>query len=398
MNIQGSKHLTLGERIAIADLLVQNKSLNEIADTIDKDARTISKEIKRNRTQTINNRYVLSSKNYPEYCKRSLRFPFVCVACEKKTSCHHKYKFNYDPQYAQKKYELTLRDSRTGLDCSLEEMALMDKTLTDGTKKGQSIQHIVATNPDKIRYSISSVYRLIDQHKTNVSFFDMKLKVKLKPRKKYKPTLDRTSLRKGRDYNAFIEFIAKHPNIPITELDTVESVSEGKHKCLLTIHFTLLHFMLIFILNEKTSENVTKIFIYLQEILGKTLYKKLFRVILTDRGTEFINPNTIEKDYKTGRKITNIFYCNSYASYQKGSIEQNHELIRYVIPKGQIFDNLNQDDINKLVSHINSYYRDSIETTPYILAKKYFGNAFLKKLNITEIPHEQVNLKPDLLI
>ena len=45
MNIQGSKHLTLGERIAIAELLVQNKTLNEIAEIIDKDARTISKEI-----------------------------------------------------------------------------------------------------------------------------------------------------------------------------------------------------------------------------------------------------------------------------------------------------------------------------------------------------------------
>lgn len=397
MNIKGSKHLTLGERIAIAELLVQNKSLNEIAESINKDARTISKEIKRNRSQTINNRYVFSSKSYPEYCKKSFRFPFVCVACENKTSCHHKYKFHYDPQYAHNKYQLTLRDSRTGLDCSLEEMALMDKTLIAGTKKGQSIQHIIATNPDKIRYSRSSVYRLIDEHKTNVSFFDMKLKVKLKPRKKYKQTLDRTSMRKGRDYKAFIDFIAKHPNIPITEIDTVESVLEGKHKCLLTIHFTLLHFMLIFILNDKTSDNVTKVFIYLQEILGKTLYKKLFRVILTDRGTEFINPNTIEKDYKTGRKITNVFYCNSYASYQKGSIEQNHELIRYVIPKGHIFDNLNQDDINKLTSHINSYYRDSIETSPYILAKKYFGNAFLKKLHITEIPSDQVHLKTDLL-
>ena len=103
------------------------------------------------------------------------------------------------------------------------------------------------------------------------------------------------------------------------------------------------------------------------------------------------------RDYKTGRKITNIFYCNSYASYQKGSIEQNHELIRYVIPKGHVFDNLNQNDIDKLVSHINSYYRDSIETTPYILAKKYFGNQFLNKLNIAEIQPEQVNLKPDLL-
>ena len=32
--------------------------------------------------------------------------------------------------------------------------------------------------------------------------------------------------------------------------------------------------------------------------------------------------------------------------------------------KGHIFDNLNQNNIDKLVSHINSYYRESIETTP----------------------------------
>ena len=67
MNIQGSKHLTEGERIAIAELLVQNKTLNEIAEAINKDARTVSKEIKRHRIQTINNRYVLSSKKSPEY-------------------------------------------------------------------------------------------------------------------------------------------------------------------------------------------------------------------------------------------------------------------------------------------------------------------------------------------
>ena len=42
MNIQGSKHLTLGERIAIAELLVQNKTLNEIAEAINKYARPVS--------------------------------------------------------------------------------------------------------------------------------------------------------------------------------------------------------------------------------------------------------------------------------------------------------------------------------------------------------------------
>lgn len=38
--------------------------------------------------------------------------------------------------------------------------------------------------------------------------------------------------------------------------------------------------MLIFILNEKTSENVTKIFIFLQETLGRTLYKNFLESFL----------------------------------------------------------------------------------------------------------------------
>ena len=43
---------------------------------------------------------------------------------------------------------------------------------------------------------------------------------------------------------------------------------------------TLLLFMFLFILNEKTSENVTKIFIFLQETLGRTLYKNFLESFL----------------------------------------------------------------------------------------------------------------------
>ena len=107
-------------------------------------------------------------------------------------------------------------DERRGFHENQRRTERTQRRSRDCEQKGQSIQHIIATNPDKIRYSKSSVYRLIDQHKTNVSFFDLKLKVKLKPRKKYKSTLDKTKSRKGRDYQAFIEFLAKHPNIPVT--------------------------------------------------------------------------------------------------------------------------------------------------------------------------------------
>lgn len=41
-------------------------------------------------------------------------------------------------------------------------------------------------------------------------------------------------------------------------------------------------------------------------------------------------------------------------SWQKGSLEKNHEFIRYILPKGTSFASLIQDDCFKISSHINS--------------------------------------------
>ncbi len=46
MNIKGSPHLTLGERIAILELLIQNKSLNEIAEQLIKMQELFLKKLK----------------------------------------------------------------------------------------------------------------------------------------------------------------------------------------------------------------------------------------------------------------------------------------------------------------------------------------------------------------
>ena len=45
------------------------------------------------------------------------------------------------------------------------------------------------------------------------------------------------------------------------------------------------------------------------------MFARLFPVILTDNGTEFSNPLKIEFDADGGR-LTSVFYCNAYASYQ----------------------------------------------------------------------------------
>ena len=127
------------------------------------------------------------------------------------------------------------------------------------------------------------------------------------------------------------------------------------------------------------------------------ILQKIFPVILTDRGSEFCNPDIIEFHHETGERLTNVFFCDSYSSYQKGAIEENHTLLRYILPKGTLFDDLTQEDVDLISSHINSYHRKSIDSTPYKLSLQFFGKDILDLLNLKEISPESVTLHRSLL-
>ena len=397
MNTKGSNHLTLAERQKILEMLDENETCKAIAAVVAKDERTVSREIKKRRNRQENRRYGLYGKKDDSDCKRLQRFPFVCNGCDKRKYCCKQYKFFYEPNIAQENYEIILRDSRIGLDITLEDKITFDTILKDGLSNGQSIHHIVEANKDKLRYSERSAYRLVDRSQTIVQPLDLRRKVKLKPRKHYVYKEDNKRVRKGRTYVDFIAYLAENPLIHPVQIDTVESVSTGIHKSLLTIHFPSLRFMLIYVLKQKCKDEVTRVFLELRKLLGNELYKKLFPVILTDRGTEFCNPELIETDTETGEVLTRVFFCDSYSSFQKGAIEENHELIRYIIPKGIIFDDLTQDKADLMISHINAYYRKVIDTTPYSLAKAFWGNELLLKFNCKSIEPTAVVLKPKLI-
>ena len=176
-------------------------------------------------------------------------------------------------------------------------------------------------------------------------------------------------------------------------MDTVEGVIGGK--VFLTLLFVKTNLMLIYLMDNKTTECVKKIFVYLKSSIGIENYKKYFEVILTDNGSEFSNPNDIEIDYNTGEIISKLFYCNPNSSWQKGDIEKNHEFIRYVLPKGISFDYLTQEDTNLLMNHINNTYRVSLGgKSPYDCSAHM---DFLEKLSLRKISPSLVNLSPNLL-
>ena len=145
-------------------------------------------------------------------------------------------------------------------------------------------------------------------------------------------------------------------------------------------------------------ECVEKAFKEIKEILGIELFKKVFEVILTDNGSEFFNPMSIEKDEETQEIVSHIFYCDPGASWQKGAIEKNHEDIRYVLPKGSSFEELTQEKANLLMSNINSTSRDTLNgKTPYDATLLIVDEEIIEKLGVIRIEADEVNLSPNLL-
>ena len=155
--------------------------------------------------------------------------------------------------------------------------------------------------------------------------------------------------------------------------------------------------MIAFLRERNTASSVISVFDNLYERLGSDTFKRLFKVILTDNGSEFSNPLAIEKD-NDGNERTKVFYCNASCPYQKGAIEVNHEFIRRIIPKGKSFDGFKQDDINKMMNHINSYKRASLgDKSPYEMFKIIYGRKILEALESESVSPNDIILTPELL-
>lgn len=427
MKNSNQKHLTLEDRNYIEQALNQGLSFKDIAKFLSKDPTTISKEVKKHRTRkepnSFNNypanvctkRFNCSKKNVcgrncrifcnkcircNHYCKEfeesvcpSLtKAPFVCNACTSKCSCRL-VKYYYRALTSFNQYKNTLSISRQGINLSEEDLCKLDSIVSPLIKQGQTISHIYQTQ--NLKCSKSSLYNYIDKNQLSARNIDLPRRVRYSKRKTKRFPPKDTAIRKGRTYEDFEKYLLANPDTSIVEMDTVEGKKGGK--VLLTMLFRNSKLMLAFLLTDKTTDSVLKVFNWLESILGNTLFEKTFPVILTDNGSEFSNPLSLEfNNERIGR--TRIFFCNPGASYQKGAIEKNHEFIRYIIPKGTSMDNLTQNSIDLMINHINSLTRPSLNNaTPYDLAQILLDKKVLKKLNLKKVTANEIQLNQKLL-
>lgn len=423
-------HLTLDNRVTIQTDLDLGKSFSGIAKDIEKDKTTVSKEIQKHvqciktgaygrpfnnckkrhncekyhicETCNSNKRCCfcgkcssVCSEYSPEYCSKLKSPPYVCNGCTDKSKCTLE-KMIYSAKDAQNEYEKTLVESRSGIAMDEEEIKSLNKVVSPLVQNGQSIHHICVNNSDLVMISERTVYKYIDQGLLTARNIDLRSKVRFRPRKckSINFKVDK-KCREGRTYEDFLKYRNDHPEMPLVQMDTVEGVKGGA--VLLTLHFVDCKLQLSFFRERNDAKSVTETFHRLRETLGTETFKKLFPLILTDCGTEFSDPKSIEYDESENR-ICRVFYWEKSSPEEKGACERNHEFIRMYIPKGVDISKYTQKQIDQMMSHINSYARAGIsDRCPYELFSFMFGDGILGKLNINKIAPNDIILRPSVL-
>ena len=308
-------------------------------------------------------------------------------------------KYYYRAKDANNNYISLLSEARIGIRISQDEIYEVNNIITPLIKdQKQSINHVYINHPDLLYFSKPTFYSYINHNLFSFRNIDLARKVKYKPRENSEKRRTRTEslIRIGRTYQDFLDYVSIHPDASIVEMDTVEGIKGGK--CFLTLLFRNHNFMLIYLLEHKTMNCVETVFNNIKSKIGNIEFKRLFEIILTDNGSEFFNPISIETDYDSKESLTSVFYCDPSCSHQKGTLEKNHEYIRYVLPKGSSFNHLTQDDCYILASHINSTTRVILKNkTPYESIKSLMNEDLISLFNIKFIPNNEVNLSSKLL-
>jgi IS30 family transposase len=193
--IMNYKHLSEDERYKIQNALDAKKSFKQIGRELNRDCSTISKEIRARRvfrqTGAFGNPFndcVYRSEcqenalctdgpcrrrlckrcttnicwkicqNYEKVvCEKREAPPYICNGCASKSKCTLE-KALYIARNAQAEYKDVMKESRSGVCITEDELERLNECISPKLKKGQSVHHVVANSQDKVMWSEKTIY------------------------------------------------------------------------------------------------------------------------------------------------------------------------------------------------------------------------------------------------
>ncbi len=311
------KHFNIYEREKILLFLGENLSLRAMGKKLGRSHTSISDEIKRN---TINGEYSPHKAEILYKQRRSLT--------------GSKHKLLHDVEL--KEYiELKIKND----DWLPDEVA--------GRSKIEGYQTI----------STSTIYRGIAKGFLDI---DEKEYLKFKGKRKGKNLKDQRGSIPDR------KFIEERPleswfrtEIGHWEGDLV--ISKGRNGGLLTLVDRLSRFALVEKVKDKSSKSIIEAF----NRMKKKIPVEYLKTITVDNGKEFAGFKEIEKNLNV-----DVYFCNPYSPWEKGSNENFNGVLRKTYPKGIIFSDIPDDELERTVERIRNRPRKILN---YFTANEVFS-------------------------
>lgn len=285
----------------------------------------------------------------------------------------YKYETRYSPNIAQEKYRInqTSKGAPLKLGNDYEFVRYVEKrVLKDKISPCAVWGEIKREKLFRTDISKTTMYRYIEQGLfMNISLQDLPM---YKAKKRYRKTVAKRAPR-GTSIEKRPAEIAERCTFGHWEMDCV--CGQGR-AVWLVLSERLTRKEIIMPMENQRAETVVRCLNMLERKYGAT-FKKLFKSITVDNGSEFSDFAGIEKScYGKYAKRTRVFYCHPYTSCERGTNERLNREIRRLVPKGSNLSKFTLEEVKAVEKWVNTYPR---EIFGYATSEEMF-NAEMKKL------------------
>ncbi|WP_418615816.1 IS30 family transposase [[Ruminococcus] torques] len=331
-NKKGSHQLTRADRIKLEALKKAGLKVVEIAKQLGVHRSTIYNELKRGEYEHRNSDYTTEMR--------------------------------YSPDIAQKKAEENLKVRGTQLKIGNDiDFAnyIEDKIINEdyspaavlGELKAQGRQQDFNTT-----ICVTTLYSYIDKG-IFLRVTNKNLPVKKNKKRTYK------KVRKQQARAAAGDSIEKRPKeiderveFGNWEMDSVIGKRGKSKNTLLVLTERKTRNEIIFKLPDHTDEAVVAAVDRLERKWGAEMFKKVFKTITVDNGSEFADAEGLQRSIlNEGEQRTHVYYCHPYSSWERGTNEVTNKMVRRKVPKGTNFDGKTDEEIGEIEDWINKYPR-----------------------------------------
>lgn len=311
------RHLNLDERVVIYEMRSSGSGIREIGRAVGRCPSVISRELKRN------------------------RFPA-------KYRARAKYKSGFDKaRYADLMAKQRLKNRKRG-DRKCHRWNLHGKRvvtlLVNERMSPEQISQTLAKEGRSI--SASTIYRMCTKDTVSLKkYLPRRGKSKRRAITRARALPPRVSIPK-RSIIERPESANKRQELGHLETDTIHSKrgSKGGVLSLIDRKSRVKEFLLLPDLKAETVKRTLVRYLH-------TLPADLRHTITTDNGSEFEMWHELERIFPTLK----VYFCDPYASYQKGSIERANQDFRRFIPKGTDISMYNPEQIKEITRKVNNF-------------------------------------------